>query len=117
MPNISALAILICKGKSSQNALSEIPRLNLPEFPGSAFRLVVITIFFLQTPNFPEFSCISLERPFGIPKSQFQGKMKLICWEAVKIREKGKGDGEGGGWVGQEKEAATQYPSVFKTTL
>ena len=79
MPNISTLAVLICQGKSSQNACRfEIPRMNFPERPFLAFLCSLI--------GNPEFPGISLERAFGVPKSHFRGKMKLVCWAAVSNR-------------------------------
>ena len=64
-----------------------IPRMNFPEFPGSAFFLAFQNSS-TGSPEFPEFSGISLERVFGVPESRFRGKMKLICWAAVsQLRE------------------------------
>ena len=52
VPNISTLAVLIRPGKSSQNARSGSPRMNFPEFPGSAFFLALLHSL-MGNPEFP----------------------------------------------------------------
>ena len=54
-----------------------IPRMNFPEFPGSAFFLALL-YYLIGNPEFPGIFGISPERFFGIPESRFRGKMELI---------------------------------------
>ena len=82
VPNTSTLVILICQGKVIPKCRFGIPRMNFPEFSGSAFFLALLYSL-IGNPEFPEFSGISLERVFGVPESRFRGKMKLKCWAAV----------------------------------
>ena len=59
------------------------PQSEFPEFPGSAVFLAFLYSL-IGNPEFPpEISGISLERAFGIPKSRFWGKMKLIRWAVM----------------------------------
>ena len=52
-----------------------IPRMNFPEFPGSAFLLAFLSSL-LGNPELSEFSGIFLERVLGVPKPRFREKMK-----------------------------------------
>ena len=73
VPNISAFAILIRQGKSSQNAHFGIPRISFPEFLDVHFR--GITVLSNRKPqNFPEFSSVSLEKVFWGPQMAYLGE-------------------------------------------
>ena len=52
MPKVSTLAILIRQRKSPRKCRFGIPRINFPEFPGSAFFLGIPTSL-IGNPEFP----------------------------------------------------------------